>query len=75
MRARAIENQCFMIGVNRAGSDPHHKYNGCSAVIDPMGNEIVLVSDEEKLIAVEIDLKKVEKIRNQFPFLNDIKLI
>jgi predicted amidohydrolase len=75
LKARAIENQCFMIGVNRVGTDPFNTYNGCSAVFDPMGNEIVLVENEEKIIDAEIDLETVSATRNKLPFLQDIKLI
>ncbi len=75
LRARAIENQCFMIGVNRVGNDPFHKYNGYSSIYDPMGNEIISVSDEEKFISAEIDIESVKATRDKFPFLDDIKLI
>jgi omega-amidase len=75
LRARAIENQCFMIGVNRTGCDSECKYSGCSAVFDPMGNQVVMVEDEEKIIEVEIDLSLVEYTRTQLPFLKDMKLI
>ena len=75
LKARAIENQCFMVGVNRVGNDPFNTYNGCSAVFDPMGNEIVLVENEEKIIEAEIDLGKVSATRSKLPFLQDIKLI
>lgn len=75
LKARAIENQCFMIGVNRVGTDPFNTYNGCSAVFDPMGNEIILIENEEKIIEVEIDLEKVSATRSKLPFLQDIKLI
>lgn len=75
LKARAIENQCFMIGVNRVGTDPFNTYNGCSAVFDPMGNEIILVEDSEKIIEAEIDLSLVHSTRTKLPFLQDIKLI
>ena len=75
LKARAIENQCFMIGVNRVGTDPNLQYNGCSAVFDPTGNCLVLVENEEKIIDCEIDLNLVKDTRNKLPFLNDIKLI
>lgn len=75
LKARAIENQCFMIGVNRVGTDPFNTYNGCSAVFDPMGNEVVLVENDEKIIEAEIDLEKVSATRSKLPFLQDIKLI
>ena len=75
LKARAIENQAFMIGANRVGNDPFNQYNGCSAVFDPMGNEIVMVENEEKIIEAEIDLSLVNSTRTKLPFLQDIKLI
>jgi len=75
LKARAIENQCFVIGVNRVGYGGKDYYDGRSSVFDPIGNEIVCIKDEEKLIEAEIDLNLVKKVREQFPFLNDIKLI
>ena len=75
LQARAIENQCFMVGVNRVGADQYGKYNGCSAVFDPMGKEIIIGQDTEKIIEVEIDLDKVKEVREKLPFLRDIKLI
>jgi len=64
-----------MIGVNRVGNDPFHKYNGYSSIYDPMGNEIVSVPDEEKFISAEINIELVGTTRDKFPFLDDIKLI
>jgi predicted amidohydrolase len=75
LKARSIENQSFMVGVNRVGFDPIGKYNGCSAIFDPMGNEIVMVENEEKIIEADIDLDLVNSTRNKLPFLDDIKLI
>jgi len=76
LKARAIENQCFMVGVNRVGIDAKsNNYNGCSAVFNPMGNELVLVENEEKIIQVKIIIDEVKEIRNKFKFLDDIKLI
>lgn len=75
LKARAIENQCFMVGVNRVGSDPFSNYNGCSAVFDPMGNEIVSVENDEKIIECEINLDLVNETRNKLPFLQDIRLL
>ncbi|MEW6193693.1 MAG: carbon-nitrogen family hydrolase [Bacteroidota bacterium] len=75
LKARAIENQCFMIGVNRVGTDSTLQYNGYSSIHDPMGKEIVSISNEEKIIECEIDTSVVEEIRKKLPFLKDIKLI
>jgi predicted amidohydrolase len=75
LKARAIENQCYIVGVNRVGDDPKMHYNGFSSVFDPMGKEIVAVENEEKIIEVEIDKFYVDEVRKKFPFLNDIRLI
>lgn len=75
LKSRAIENQCFVIGVNRVGYGGKEFYDGRSSVFDPMGNEIVCVKDEEKLIEVEINLTQIKNVREKFPFLDDIKLI
>ncbi len=75
LKSRAIENQCFMVGVNRVGTDPYQVYNGCSAVFDPMGEEVVLVENEEKIIYANIDFDYVKEVRQKLGFLNDIKLI
>jgi omega-amidase len=75
LKARAIENQCFMIGVNRVGKDQYGTYNGSSAVFDPMGKEIIIGQDSEYIIEIDIDLNKVKEVRAKLPFLQDIKLI
>ncbi|MCX7797530.1 MAG: hypothetical protein N2249_02765 [Melioribacter sp.] len=75
LKARAIENQCFMLGVNRTGNDPYFQYNGFSAIIDPLGNIIHMAENEEKIIISELDLNKINETRNNFQFLKDIKLI
>lgn len=75
LKARAIENQCYVAGVNRVGDDPKLHYNGFSSVFDPMGKEIVAVENEEKVIVAEIDKSYVSDVRKKLPFLNDIRLI
>jgi omega-amidase len=75
LKARAIENQCYIIGVNRVGDDPKLHYNGFSSVFDPMGKEIACCEDLERILIAEIDKNNVELVRKKFPFLNDIKLI
>ena len=73
--ARAIENQCYVAAVNRVGESLKLNYNGCSCIFDPLGNEVVLLPDLEKIITAEISIENVEQVRNEFPFLNDIFLI
>jgi predicted amidohydrolase len=75
LRARAIENQCYVAGVNRIGNDPKLHYNGFSGIYDPMGNEIASVADTEQVIAADISMEMVNETRNKFPFLEDIYLL
>lgn len=75
LKARAIENQCYIIGVNRVGDDPKLHYNGFSSVFDPMGKELISCKDQEKILTVEIEKENVTQTRKKFPFLNDIKMI
>lgn len=75
LKARAIENQCYVAGVNRVGKDPKLNYVGFSSVFDPMGKEIVAVENEERVIVVELDKNYIKEVRDKFPFLDDIKLI
>jgi predicted amidohydrolase len=75
LKARAIENQCYVVGVNRVGDDPKLHYNGFSSVFDPMGKEIISIENDEKIIYAEVDKKYVDEVRKNLPFLNDIRLI
>jgi omega-amidase len=75
LKARAIENQCYVVGVNRVGDDPKLHYNGFSSVFDPMGKEIVTVENDEKIVAAEIDKSYADEVRKKLPFLNDMRLI
>ena len=72
LKARAIENQCYVIGVNRSGEDPRGlKYSGGSAVYDPLGESILDLGSEECSDKAAIDLEKVSLIRSQLPFQQD----
>jgi predicted amidohydrolase len=75
LKARAIENQCFMIGVNRIGNDPFQTYNGCSAVFNPMGEEIIICGNEENIFYADLNFEEVKAVRAKLGFLNDIKMI
>ena len=72
--ARAIENQAYVVGVNRVGIDPNVSYSGDSLVIDPLG-EIVAECPPgmEATLIAEIDPNKVAETREKFPFMNDRK--
>lgn len=72
LRARAVENQCYVIGVNRVGSDPNCEYCGGSAVINPYGQTIAECEDNKACEAVvDIDMSELEAFRQKFPVLND----
>jgi len=73
--ARAIENQCFVLAVNRCGNDPHLPYAGGSIAIDPKGTILGELDDTEAVLSVEIDPSILHEWRTTFPALNDISLI
>lgn len=73
LKARAIENQCYVLGVNRTGSGGGHCYAGDSMVIDPYGTILGTLSEKEGIIFCEIDRKVVEKWRREFPQKKDRK--
>ncbi len=75
LKARAIENQCFVIGVNRTGRDPLNRYNGCSGVFDPLGDKLVMVEEKEMVISCTLDLSRVDEVRRKYRFLDDIRMI
>ncbi len=71
--ARAIENQAYVVGVNRAGSDPKLVYPGSSLVIDPRGAIVAELDDRPGLLTATLDLAALEEYRRQFPALADIR--
>ena len=71
LQARAIENQCYVVGVNRLGEDGNGwHYSGDSQVYGPDGQLIVNLAQTPSAL-VEIDLAYVASVRSQFPFLAD----
>lgn len=73
LRARAIENQCYVVGVNRSGSDPVCAYDGLSAVIDPKGRTLVQAPSgaENTVMTATADLPSLQAFREKFPVLRD----
>jgi predicted amidohydrolase len=71
LRARAIENQAYVIGVNRVGTAKSLVYVGDSAVIDPLGEVLAECPDGEAVVTVEIDPATVAHTRRSLPFLPD----
>jgi len=72
LQARAIENQCYVIGVNRVGTDGNgHPYSGDSSVIDPWGNIIFQKQDEVCTYTAELSYETLQKSRESFPVWMD----
>jgi predicted amidohydrolase len=71
LRARAIENQAYVVGANRVGEGGGLKYVGDSAIIDPLGEAIASVGDGECVITADVDPERVNALRARFPFLAD----
>lgn len=72
LRARAIENQCYVIGVNRVGSDPNCRYRGGSVIITPYGEVAARCDDNiQSFATADIDMEKLKKFRETFPALSD----
>lgn len=70
--ARAIENQCYVAGVNRVGSDPSCQYSGGSVIIDPYGRAIASCADNTECEATaEVDMTALGEFRQKFPVLSD----
>lgn len=71
LQARAIENQCYIVAVNRVGSDPNNEYNGHSMVIDPWGDLLLSNQTKEGLYYAELDLNEVDRVRQTIPIFQD----
>jgi predicted amidohydrolase len=70
LRARAIENQAYVIAAGQSGTHPgNRKTWGHSMIIDPWGNVLATLGDEEGIITVELSLNKLKKIREALPAL------
>jgi omega-amidase len=71
LQARAIENQAYVIGVNRVGTDPQFSYAGRSVVVDPHGVIIADAGEQERVLGASIDVEAVRSWRRDFPALRD----
>ena len=70
--ARAVENQAYVVGVNRVGSDPvGNTYAGDSQLVDPRGRVLVEAAYQEIMLSAEVDPEEVRKYRQEFPALAD----
>lgn len=73
LKARAIENQAYVIGINRCGNDPKLYHSGGSSIFDPAGKLLKDTGARESWIEAEIDQEFLSTYRNSLPFLNDIR--
>ena len=72
LRARALENQCYVIGVNRVGDDARCHYDGGSAVIDAYGHSVAMAADgRQQVVTADIDMQRLQRFREKFPVLAD----
>jgi predicted amidohydrolase len=73
LKARAIENQSYVIGVNRVGSDPNgHHYPGASSAFDMAGNLLYQAGTNEELVPLTLEPAPMREFRDRFAFLQDM---
>jgi len=73
LQARAIENQAYVMGVNRIGTDPYYTYTGRSIVVDAQGEILADAGDRQGCISARLDLEALRKYRQGLPFLQDMR--
>lgn len=72
LKARAIENQAYVIGVNRAGSDPQGiDFGGASLCVDPLGEVIEELGSSPSVISTSLSASRLKEVRSRYPFLRD----
>jgi omega-amidase len=73
LKARAIENQAYVVGVNRCGSNLKLEYSGRSMIIDPLGSVLADAGNEQGVISADLDVDALRKWRAEFPALRDMR--
>jgi predicted amidohydrolase len=71
LQARAIENQTYVVGVNRVGSGGDLEYAGDSRIFDPLGRELAGGAHEPTMLLADLDPGRVAAVRERFPFIQD----
>jgi predicted amidohydrolase len=71
LRARAIENQMYIVACNRIGRSKKAEFFGHSCIIDPWGETVIEGEEEEILLTADIDLAKVDEVRAKIPIFAD----
>lgn len=72
LQARAIENQCYVVGVNRIGNDGNQVYhNGNTMIVNAMGEIIYTAADREESCTYALSMEELNEVRTRLPFLKD----
>ncbi|HMJ47895.1 MAG TPA: nitrilase family protein [Ferruginibacter sp.] len=70
--ARAIENQCYVIGVNRVGKDGNDiNYSGNTMIIDPLGEVLYHMEEDEDIFTIALLKEHLDQVRSKYPFWKD----
>lgn len=73
LRARAIENQAYVVGVNRTGTDPNLEYSGASIIVGPQGEILAAADDSVSVITATLDREKLLDWRRNFPAIAGLR--
>ena len=73
LQARAIENQAYVVGVNRSGKDPKFTYPGRSMIVDFGGHVLADAGNGQGVIRADVDFEALKKYREELPFLKDMR--
>lgn len=71
LKARALENQCYVVGVNRIGTDVSNCYKGDTQLIDAKGCVMINLNEKADIAYVDLEKEALEEFRNKFPVLLD----
>ncbi|MEA3019914.1 MAG: omega-amidase [Actinomycetota bacterium] len=71
LEARAIENQAYVVGVNRVGSGGGLRYDGGTRIVDPMGVVVASADGNETVLRADVDPSVVARVRAELPFIVD----
>ena len=72
LRARAVENQCYVVAANRVGADPHSLYSGHTVMLDAFGRTLADGEEgKESLVSATLDMDSLVAFRKKFPVLDD----
>jgi len=73
LQARAVENQAYVVGVNRCGTDPKLTYNGRSLIVHPRGDILAAGTEQQCIISADLNFAELTTYRTELPFLKDIR--